>query len=230
MQDLGEKKLQKSDLVEGNEEKGADSGTAVESSSQSLAASREGFLSFFLCSLLFSLIPRHTRVGLWQNSTSTSLCSSSVRMTILMSVVNWPRDWASRWWVLWCVSVCIFWERFKWGCWARGFRWRWWWRAAWWWRWCHFQHWWQGGGVYLFLNFWVKQYAHLHHPALPFAMPFWLWSWLQLSVKEILMWLTCFKLVLFITAVCVWLCSLQVWTQHLNGLMMYRILHHPFSR
>jgi hypothetical protein len=64
MQDLGEKKLQKSDLVEGNEEKGADSGTAVESSSQSLAASREGFLSFFLCSLLFSLIPRHTRVGL----------------------------------------------------------------------------------------------------------------------------------------------------------------------
>jgi hypothetical protein len=49
MQDLGEKKLQKSDLVEGNEEKGADSGTAVESSSQSLAASRECyfFLSFF---------------------------------------------------------------------------------------------------------------------------------------------------------------------------------------
>ncbi len=66
MQDLGDKKLQKSDLVEGNEEKGAGSGTAVESSSQSLAASRECyfFLSFFLCSLLFSLIPRHTSVGI----------------------------------------------------------------------------------------------------------------------------------------------------------------------
>jgi hypothetical protein len=43
MQDLSEKKLQKSDLVEGNEEKGAGSGTAVESSSQSLAASRDEF-------------------------------------------------------------------------------------------------------------------------------------------------------------------------------------------
>jgi hypothetical protein len=66
MQDLSEKKRQKSDLVEGNEEKGGGSGTAVESSSQSLAASRECyfFLSFFLCSLLFSLISRHTSVGI----------------------------------------------------------------------------------------------------------------------------------------------------------------------
>jgi hypothetical protein len=28
---------------------------------------------------------------------------------------------------------------------------------------------------FFFFFFWgVKQYAHLHHPALPFAMPFWL--------------------------------------------------------
>jgi hypothetical protein len=30
------------------------------------------------------------------------------------------------------------------------------------------------GCVPVFSFFWVKQYAHLHHPALPFAMPFWL--------------------------------------------------------
>lgn len=53
MQDLSEKKLQKSDLVEGNEEKGAGSGTAVESSSQSLAASRE---CYFFVSLFLSLL------------------------------------------------------------------------------------------------------------------------------------------------------------------------------
>jgi hypothetical protein len=120
MQDLSEKKLQKSDLVEGNEEKGAGSGTAVESSSQSLAASRDEFFDASQYAFFGRGSSEDVELGgLDEDDGGEQLDDGD-------DAISNTGDREG-------VCTCLF-----------------------------------------FFFFWVKQYAHLHHPTLPFAMPFWL--------------------------------------------------------